>query len=125
MRTPRLQLDRQQWLYDYVMKESGCVFHWDEAGRELPASVKSHGQIAKRLGRIRQRIERVASEEEAAGHRETAFELYFRAAAMLASAQHPVLETSDAGREPCHTGQVRRIEQRTRASARSDQTRTQ
>lgn len=98
MRTPRLERDRQQWIYDYVVKESGRVFHWDEAGRELPASVKSHAQISKHLGRIGQRMERVAAEEEAAGHRATAFELYYRASATFAAAQHPVLETNDEKR---------------------------
>jgi pimeloyl-ACP methyl ester carboxylesterase len=95
MRTPRLQRDRQQWIYDYIVKETGRVFHWDEQGRELPASVKSHGQIAKHLGRIAQRMERVAAEEEAVGHTATAFELYFRASSTFAAAQHPVLETND------------------------------
>ena len=95
MRTPRLQRDRQQWIYDYVVKETGRVFHWDEQGRELPASVKSHGQISKHLGRIAERVERVAAEEEAVGHTATAFELYFRASATFAAAQHPVLETND------------------------------
>lgn len=98
MRTPRLQRDRQQWIYDYVVKESGRVFHWDEEGRELPASVKSHAQIAKHLGRAALRLERVAAEEEAAGHKETAYELYARAASTFAAAQHPVLETNDEKR---------------------------
>ena len=52
MRTPRLQRDRQQWVYDYIVKETGRVFHWDEESRQLPKSVKSHGQIAKHVGRI-------------------------------------------------------------------------
>ena len=98
MRTPRLQRDRQQWIYDYVVKETGRVFHWDEEGRDLPPSVKSHGQISKHLGRIGQRLERVAAEEEQAGHTETALELYFRAASTFLHAQHPVLETNDEKR---------------------------
>ena len=98
MRTPRLQRDRQQWIYDYVVKETGRVFHWDEEGRDLPASVKSHGQISKHLGRIGQRLERVAAEEEQAGHTETALELYFRAASTFLHAQHPILETNDEKR---------------------------
>ncbi len=98
MRTPRLHRDRQQWIYDYVVKESGRVFHWDEAGRDLPPSVKSHGQIAKHLGRIAQRLERVAAEEEQAGHPETALELYFRASNTYLHAQHPILETTDEKR---------------------------
>lgn len=98
MRTPRLDRDRQQWIYDYVVQETGRVFHWDEPGRTLPTSVKSHAQISKHLGRIGQRLERVADEEAAAGHDATAFELYYRASSTFAAAQHPVLETNDEKR---------------------------
>ena len=98
MRTPRLDRDRQQWIFDYLVKETGRVFHWDADGRVLPPSVKSHAQISKHLGRIGQRMERVAAEEEAAGHKQTAFELYYRASAQFAAAQHPVLETNDEKR---------------------------
>src|SRR5690606_11674645 len=71
---------------------------WDAEGRNFPASVKSHAQISKHLGRIAQRAERIAQEEDAAGHRMTAFEFYYRAAATFANAQHPVLETNDEKR---------------------------
>ena len=60
MRTPRLNRDGHQWIYDWIVKETGRVFHWDEEGRELPASVKSHGQISKHLGKQAQRLEKVA-----------------------------------------------------------------
>ena len=98
MRTPRLDRDRQQWIFDYLVKETGRVFHWDADGRVFPASVKSHAQISKHVGRVGQRIERVAAEEEAAGHRMTAFELYYKASIQFAAAQHPVLETNDEKR---------------------------
>jgi alpha-beta hydrolase superfamily lysophospholipase len=98
MRTPRLDRDRQQWIFDYLVQETGKVFHWDEEGRQLPKSVKSHAQISKHLGRIGQRLERVAAEEEAAGHSQTAFELFYRASSIFALAQHPVLETNDEKR---------------------------
>ena len=97
MREPRLDRDRQQWIFDYLVKETGRVFHWDADGRVFPASVKSHAQISKHVGRIAQRMERVAAEEEAAGHKMTAFELYYRASAQFAAAQHPVLVTGDGG----------------------------
>lgn len=98
MRTPRLQRDRQQWIFDYVVKETGRVFHWDEESRDVPRSVKSHAQIAKHLGRMAQRLERVAGEEEAVGHKATAHELYYRASMTFALAQVPVLETNDEKR---------------------------
>ena len=95
MRTPKLNRDGQQWIFDYIVQETGRVFHWDEPDRQVPASVKSHAQISKHLGRMGQRFERVAAEEEAAGHYSTAFELYYRASSTFAAAQHPVLETND------------------------------
>ena len=58
MRTPRLNRDGHQWIYDWIVKETGRVFHWDEEGRELPGTVKSHGQISKHLGRQAQRLEK-------------------------------------------------------------------
>ena len=64
MREPRLDRDRQQWIFDYLVKETGRVFHWDADGRNFPESVKSHAQISKHIGRIGQRLERVAQEEE-------------------------------------------------------------
>ena len=58
MREPRLERDRQQWIFDYIVQETGKVFHWDEDGRTLPRSVKSHAQISKHLGKLAQRLER-------------------------------------------------------------------
>ena len=98
MRTPKLDRDGQQWIFDYIVQETGRVFHWDEPDRQVPVSVKSHAQISKHLGRMGQRFERVAAEEEAAGHYSTAFELYYRASSTFAAAQHPVLETNDEKR---------------------------
>ena len=98
MRTPKLNRDGQQWIFDYIVQETGRVFHWDEPDRQVPASVKSHAQISKHLGRMGQRFERVAAEEEAAGHYSTALELYYRASSTFAAAQHPVLETNDEKR---------------------------
>ena len=43
-------------MFDYVVKETGRVFHWDADGRNFPASVKSHAQISKHVGRIAQRM---------------------------------------------------------------------
>ncbi|MFQ5879851.1 MAG: alpha/beta hydrolase family protein [Dehalococcoidia bacterium] len=93
MRTVRLRRDRQQWIFDWLVKETGRVFHWDQEGRgDLPATVKSHRMISKHLGKRALRQERIAREEEEAGHTETAMDFYFMAAATFAAAQHPVME---------------------------------
>ena len=54
MRTPKLDRDGQQWIFDYIVQETGRVFHWDEPDRQVPESVKSHAQISKHLGRMGQ-----------------------------------------------------------------------
>ncbi|HZP96380.1 MAG TPA: alpha/beta hydrolase [Candidatus Limnocylindria bacterium] len=96
---PRLRRDDQQWIFDYVVKETGAVYHWwsDGAGT-LPKSVRSHAMIPKQLGRQAQRIEALADVERAAGHDRTALDLYFGAAKSYLGAQHAVLELNDEKR---------------------------
>ena len=87
-----LRRDAQQWVYDWVVKETGKVFHFQSDGRGgLPAAVRSHAMIAKHLGQLAARVEKVAAEEAAAGHDETALDWYFDAATLYAEAQHTVL----------------------------------
>jgi pimeloyl-ACP methyl ester carboxylesterase len=57
--------------------------------------------ISKHLGLAARRRERMAGEELQAGHRETALDLYFSAAALYASAQHVIFETN-AEKEQLH-----------------------
>ena len=32
--------DGQQWIFDYIVQETGRVFQWYEPDRQVPASVK-------------------------------------------------------------------------------------
>lgn len=97
---PPLARDAQQWMFDWMVKETGRVFHFQYAGRGgLPASVKSHAMIAKHVGKIGRRLERLASEEEAAGHPETAMDLWFDAATAYANAQHTIFVNNAEKRE--------------------------
>lgn len=94
-----LRRDAQQWVYDWVVKETGKVFHFQSDGRgPLPPSVRSHAMIAKHLGQLAARVEQVAGEEAAAGHDETALDWYFDAATLYAEAQHTVLAPTDEKR---------------------------
>jgi dipeptidyl aminopeptidase/acylaminoacyl peptidase len=94
-----LRRDAQQWVYDWVVKETGKVFHFQPDGRgTLPPSVRSHAMIAKHLGLQARRVEQVAAEEAAAGHPETALDWYFDAATLYAEAQHTVLAPTDEKR---------------------------
>jgi pimeloyl-ACP methyl ester carboxylesterase len=94
-----LRRDAQQWVYDWVVKETGRVFHFQPDGRgTLPPSVRSHAMIAKHLGKLAGRVERIAAEEAAAGHDETALDWYFDAATLYAEAQHTVLAPTEEKR---------------------------
>jgi pimeloyl-ACP methyl ester carboxylesterase len=92
---PHLARDSQQWIFDYIIQETGRVFHWwSDGGRALPKSVRSHAMISKHVGRQAQRIEAFAAAEAAAGHRRTALDLYFQAAMGFMRAQHPIFENN-------------------------------
>jgi len=92
----RLSRDGQQWDFDRAVKDTGRVMHFqpDARGR-LPRAVRSHQMISKHLGRQAQRLERLADEELAAGHRETALDYYFDAASTFIQAQHPIFALND------------------------------
>ena len=96
---PRLRRDGQRWAYDLTVKETGKVFHFQGDGRGwLPTSVRQHDMIAKHVGQIAVRLDGLAREAEAAGHPETALELYFEAASTYANAQHVIFENSEEKR---------------------------
>lgn len=93
---PHLRRDNQKWVYDWIIKETGKVFHFQPDGRgRLPRSVRSHDMIAKHMGLSARRLERLAQAEAEAGHRETAMEIYYQAALQYLDAQHVVFETND------------------------------
>jgi len=96
---PHLKRDEQKWFFDWMVKETGRVFHFQPDGRgRLPRTVRSHDMIAKHMGLAARRSERLAQAEAEAGHRETAMELYYQAALEYLDAQHVVFETNDEKR---------------------------
>jgi len=104
---PHLRRDDQQWFFDWMIKETGKVFHFQSDGRgRLPRSVRSHDMIAKHMGLSARRLERLAQAEAEAGHRETAMEIYYQAALQYLDAQHVVFETNDEKRY-LHGGLIR------------------
>ena len=93
---PHLERDNQQWIFDYVVQETGKVYHWwSDGGGRLPKSVRSHAMISKHVGRKALQTEALATTERAAGHERTALSLYFKAARQFMQAQHPIFETND------------------------------
>jgi pimeloyl-ACP methyl ester carboxylesterase len=96
---PHLRRDDQKWVFDWMVKETGKVFHFQPDGRgRLPRSVRSHDMIAKHMGLSARRLEKLAQAEAAAGHLETAMEIYYQAALQYVDAQHVVFETNDEKR---------------------------
>lgn len=90
-----LQRDNQQWVFDWMVKETGRVYHFQPDGRgDLPRAVRSHAMISKHLGQAGARLEKLAHEESAAGHQHTAADLYYRAALSFMAAQHTVFSNS-------------------------------
>jgi dipeptidyl aminopeptidase/acylaminoacyl peptidase len=65
--------------------------------------------ISKHVGRIGRRFERLAAEEEAAGHPETAMELWFEAATAYANAQHTIF-VNDGEKRELHASSLRAFE---------------
>ena len=95
----RLARDSQQWMLDYLIQETGKVFHFQGEGRgRLPRSVRSHDMISKQVGLQARRIEALAQAEAAAGHPETALDFYFQATVLYAGAQHVIFQNNDEKR---------------------------
>jgi pimeloyl-ACP methyl ester carboxylesterase len=92
----RLARDSQQWVLDYLIQETGKVFHFQGDTRgHLPKSVRSHSMISKHVGLQARRMEALAQAEAAAGHPETALDFYYKATVMFAGAQHVIFENND------------------------------
>ena len=103
----RLRRDTQQWEFDRAIKETGRVYEFQPSGRgPLPETVRMHGMIAKHLGRVAERLERLADEEAAAGHDATALDFYFDAAAQYAQAQHTIM-VNNAEKRHLHGSSLR------------------
>ena len=75
--------DGQQWILDYLCKTAGMVQNFEDSKFELPPGTKSYKMISKLQGEDAARKEAVARALEAAGHRETALEVYVKAAEFI------------------------------------------
>jgi dipeptidyl aminopeptidase/acylaminoacyl peptidase len=96
---PHLHRDNQQWIFDYVIQQTGRTYHFQsDGGGNLPKSVRSHAMISKHLGKQAISLEGLARNEAAAGHQATAAELYYEAAKLFMRAQHPIFELNDEKR---------------------------
>jgi pimeloyl-ACP methyl ester carboxylesterase len=86
------QRDNQQWMLDWLVKTTGRVQNFAYDIRVLPPEVKSYRMIPRVMGKRGVRIEAMARAAEQAGHRETACELYWRAAEHFHEGQHAIFQ---------------------------------
>jgi dipeptidyl aminopeptidase/acylaminoacyl peptidase len=111
---PHLARDSQQWIFDYVIQQTGLTYHWWGEERILPSEVRSHAMISKHLGRRALAREAEAAQLLADGERADALPAFYAAARDFLKAQHPVFELNDekrflyAGLQRCYE-QVRAL----------------
>ena len=91
MKTTRRR-DNQQWILDWLVKTTGRVqnFAYDE--RTLPPEVKSYRMIPRVLFKKASHYETIAKAAEAAGHTDTARQLFHQASMVYHEAQHSIFE---------------------------------
>jgi len=82
--------DDMQWIFDWIVKETGRVQNLAYDERDVPPEVKSYHMIPKHMGKQGIHREAIARQAEKAGHRDTALDSYWRAVNSYAYAQHCV-----------------------------------
>ncbi len=88
----RMKRDDQQWVLDWIVKTTGRVQNLANDERDLPQEVKSYRMIPRVLYKEARHIEGIAKAAEAAGHTDTARQLYRRASQVYHEAQHSIFE---------------------------------
>ena len=105
---PHLSRDGQQWVFDYVVKQTGLTYHWwSDEKSELPAEVRSHAMISKHLGRRAMAREAEADHLAGDGDKDAALHAYGKATRDFLKAQHPIFEVN-AEKEFLYSG-LRRV----------------
>ncbi|HZP96382.1 MAG TPA: alpha/beta hydrolase [Candidatus Limnocylindria bacterium] len=84
--------DSQQWILDYVVKESGEAQNFEHGVRRFPEGVKNYRMIAKLMGEDARRAEAIARNAEERGHRRTAEAMYWIAVEKYRLSQHAIFE---------------------------------
>lgn len=88
--------DNQQWVLDYLVRATGRSILFDHKERRYPESVMSYRMIPKHLARRAKHKEELARHADAAGHRQTALELYFAAVQDYQEAQHVIFQDDNS-----------------------------
>jgi dipeptidyl aminopeptidase/acylaminoacyl peptidase len=84
--------DNQQWILDWLVKETGRVQNFANDEREVPPEVKSYRMIPRAMYKQALHFERIARGADEAGHADTARSAYWKAAEVYHHAQHTIFE---------------------------------
>jgi alpha-beta hydrolase superfamily lysophospholipase len=84
--------DSQQWILDYVVRESGEVQNWEHEGRRYPEGVKNYRMIGKLVGEQAAHIESIARKALERGYRKSAESLFWLAVEKYRLGQHAIFE---------------------------------
>jgi alpha-beta hydrolase superfamily lysophospholipase len=84
--------DGQQWLLDYVVRESGEVQNFEHEGRRYPEGVKNYRMIGKLVGERAAQVESVARAALERGYRRSAEDLFWLALEQYRIGQHAIFE---------------------------------
>jgi pimeloyl-ACP methyl ester carboxylesterase len=84
--------DNQQWMLDWIIKTTGRVQNFAYDNRVVPQEVKSYAQIHRIADKHGRHVISIAERAEAAGHTQTAAELYWAASEHYREAQHTIFE---------------------------------
>jgi len=93
---PQRRRDSQQWLLDWLVKQTGRVQNFERDERLLPSEVKSYKMIPRVLYKRARHFEEIAEAAVERGHSVTAAELYWRAAEVYRDAQHSIFEDDNS-----------------------------
>lgn len=95
--------DNQQWMLDWMVKTTGRVQGFALDARMFPQEVKSYRMIPRVLEKRARRIEAMGKAAEAAGHVETAAELFWRATEHYLDAQHCIFLDDNPEKQYLHS----------------------
>lgn len=84
--------DSQQWILDWLVKQTGRVQNFERDERLVPPEVKSYKMIPRAQFKRARHFEEMASAAAERDHLVTAAQLYWRAGEVYRDAQHSIFE---------------------------------
>jgi dipeptidyl aminopeptidase/acylaminoacyl peptidase len=106
MSNTKRERDSQHWIMDWLIKQTGRYQNYAYDAKTFPPEVKSYKMIPRVMDRYGRHREQMARAAEAAGHVETAAELYFLASEKYRLAQHAIYEDDNKEKIYLHGKQL-------------------